>query len=147
MVATKDQERKALEKIRKIVEELGEGSYVGTAFEGCFEIAEENINNDWALSMKQNFEAALKEQGQLRVICQDYDAEVRGLEAENKELKKEIEQLRTDLDDSRSISLENYNTGVDNYGKYKREEAKVEELEKEIIKLKAKLYDLICKEA
>lgn len=38
-MTTKEQERKALEKIRKIVEELGENSYVGTAFEGCFEIA------------------------------------------------------------------------------------------------------------
>ena len=34
MAATKDQERKALEKIRKIVEELGEDSYIGMAFEG-----------------------------------------------------------------------------------------------------------------
>ena len=38
-LATKEQERKALEKIKKIVEELGKGSYIGTAFAGCFEIA------------------------------------------------------------------------------------------------------------
>ena len=60
-MTTKEQERKALEKIRKIVEELGENSYVGTAFEGCFEIAEENIYNDFACSMKQRAEAAQKE--------------------------------------------------------------------------------------
>lgn len=29
MAATKEQERKALEKIKKIVEELGEDSYIG----------------------------------------------------------------------------------------------------------------------
>ena len=53
MTATKDQERKALEQIRKIVEGLGEDSYIGTAFEGCFEIAEDNIENDFANSMKE----------------------------------------------------------------------------------------------
>ena len=38
--ATKEQERKAVEKIRKIISELGEDSYVGTALEGCLEDAE-----------------------------------------------------------------------------------------------------------
>ena len=44
--ATKDQERKALGQIRKIIESLGPDSYVGAAFEGCFDIAESNIEND-----------------------------------------------------------------------------------------------------
>jgi len=52
-MTTKEQERKALEKIRKIVAEPGENSYIATAFEGCFKIAEENIENDFACSMKQ----------------------------------------------------------------------------------------------
>ena len=43
MVVTKDEEFKALEKIRKIVDGLGEDSYIGIAFEGCFEVAEDNI--------------------------------------------------------------------------------------------------------
>lgn len=60
MAATKEQERKALEKIKKIVEELGEDSYIGMAFEGCSEIAEENIQNDFGCSMKQRAEAAEK---------------------------------------------------------------------------------------
>ena len=59
-MTTKEQERKALEQIRKIFESLGEDSYVATAFEGCFEIAEENINNDFACSMKQRVDAAEK---------------------------------------------------------------------------------------
>lgn len=50
MIATKDQERAALVKIRKIVRDLGEDSYVGTAFDGAFELAEENIENDAAFS-------------------------------------------------------------------------------------------------
>ncbi len=55
-MTTKEQEREALKKIRKIVEELGENSYVGTAFEGCFRDAEDNIEDDAAYSMKSRFE-------------------------------------------------------------------------------------------
>ena len=49
--ATKQQERDTLEKIRKMVEQLGPDSYLATAFEGCFDLAAENIDNDWACSM------------------------------------------------------------------------------------------------
>ena len=43
--ATKQQERDTLATIKKLIEELGPGSYVGTAFEGCFRDAEDNIEN------------------------------------------------------------------------------------------------------
>lgn len=56
--ATKEQEREALKKIRKIVEELGSDSYIATAFAGCFEIAESNIENDFADSMKDRWLSA-----------------------------------------------------------------------------------------
>ena len=49
--ATKEQERAALKKIRKIVADLGEGSYLSYAFDGCFDIAEQNIENDFSISM------------------------------------------------------------------------------------------------
>ena len=49
--ATKQQERDTLEKIRKMVEQLGPDSYLATTFEGCFDLAAENIDNDWACSM------------------------------------------------------------------------------------------------
>ena len=50
--ATKQQERDTLAAIMKMVEELGPQSYLATAFDGCFEIAEQNIENDFADSMK-----------------------------------------------------------------------------------------------
>ena len=58
MAATKEQERKVLEQIRKMGEELGVDSYIAMAFEGCFEIAESNIDNDFGCSMKQRTESA-----------------------------------------------------------------------------------------
>lgn len=36
-MVTKEQERKALEQIKKIVDSLGADSYIATAFDGCFE--------------------------------------------------------------------------------------------------------------
>ena len=57
-MTSKAQERKALEQIRKIVEGLGENSYIATAFEGCFEDAQDNIENDFAFSMKDRWECA-----------------------------------------------------------------------------------------
>lgn len=57
-MTTKEQERAAIEKIRKIVEELGENSYVGFAMDGVLELAEENIREDTAYSMKRRAEIA-----------------------------------------------------------------------------------------
>lgn len=59
--ATKPQEREALAAIEKMVEELGPQSYVATAFEGCFEDAENNIENDFGDSMKSRWEFAEKQ--------------------------------------------------------------------------------------
>lgn len=64
-MATKEQERKALEQIKAIVEGLGEDSYVRKAFEGCFEDAEENIRLDVWVSMRDRFEQAREDLSEL----------------------------------------------------------------------------------
>lgn len=86
-MATKEQERKALEKIRKIVEELGEDSYIGTAFEGCFEVAEENIENDFACSMKQRAESAEEK-------AKHFEASANYYSTEHDKALEEISRLR-----------------------------------------------------
>lgn len=50
---TKEEELQALERIKEILATLGTDSYVATAFEGCVEIAEDNIKNDFMFSFKQ----------------------------------------------------------------------------------------------
>lgn len=57
---TKAEERKALAQIRTIVDALGEDSYIGIALAGCLDDAETNIENDFALSMKDRYESALE---------------------------------------------------------------------------------------
>ena len=90
-IATKDQERAALAKIKKIVEGLGPDSYIGTAFEGCFQDAEENIENDFGFSMKQRLESA--------TFAED---ELRGKLAAAEERLKELGRLVESLKDERS---------------------------------------------
>ena len=91
MVTTKEQEKKALAKIREIVESLGENSYIGTAFKGCFEIAEENIEWDFADSMKDRLETAREEANRS-------DETAKTLYNENESLKKQVARLEAQLE-------------------------------------------------
>lgn len=91
MAATKEQERKALEKIKKIVGELGKDSYIGMAFEGCFELAEENIENDFACSMKQRAESAEK-------AWHTFDSKNSELKAELEKAQDTISELMNKLE-------------------------------------------------
>lgn len=62
MTATKEQEREALAKVKNIVEEVGGAdSYIGMAFEGCFELAEENINEDGGYSWQSKYQSVCEE--------------------------------------------------------------------------------------
>lgn len=105
-MTTKDQERQAIEEIRKIVEGLGENSYVGFAMEGVLELAEENIREDTAYSMKRRAEIAEEQTDELkeeiktlkkrnetihRVEIENKDAAAR-LSLENERLRKEIKE-------------------------------------------------------
>lgn len=89
--ATKAQERETLEKIKAMVAELGPQSYLATAFEGVFEDAEQNIEDDAAYSMK----ARLEIQAQ-RAIERGY--EVDQLKADLAAARSDVEVLRSQLD-------------------------------------------------
>lgn len=76
--ATKQQERDTLEAIKKMVAELGPQSYLATAFEGAFEDAESNIDNDFGDSMKRRWEYS--------------EAQLKTAQGDIKQLKKQIEK-------------------------------------------------------
>ncbi len=107
----KDQERKALEQIKKIVEELGKNSYIGAAFEGCFEIAEENIDNDSASSIKQEYERAREDAIKFKVQAYEYKQKFnkaqRSIEQLEKELDQEMEWKPYEMKEN--VSQEDYN--------------------------------------
>ena len=150
--ATKDQEREALEKIKAILDTLGLDSYVGTAFEGCLEIAEENIENDFAFSMKQRVEAAVVENRRLKERVKeledklaesekDYEAAHAAAHLVADEKDAEIQRLKTQVQElseklaSAEEALEDANEEAGSA------EARSGEAQAEIVRLKAKLYD------
>ena len=94
-MVTKEQERKALNKIKNIVEELGEDSYVAMAFEGCFEDAETNIENDWACSWKQRAEQNDKYATQWERECSERSKEKEDLLKKVEELQEEVKRIRS----------------------------------------------------
>lgn len=96
MIATKEQERQALEKIRKIIAGLGENSYVGTAFEGCFEIAESNIEYDFAESLKSEVEMKDDAIRSLRVQLDEKTADAERLQKQI-ETDKGIRDTRDEI--------------------------------------------------
>lgn len=73
------------------MESLGENSYIGTALEGCFEIAEENIEYDFADSMKDRLETA-------REDANRSDETAKTLYNENQSLKQQISALQEQLE-------------------------------------------------
>ena len=82
--ATKAQERETLEKIKAMVAELGPQSYLATAFEGVFEVAEMNIDEDAAYSFPGRV-SLLEEQ--LKEMGSKYNA-----------ARSDVEVLRSQLD-------------------------------------------------
>ncbi len=71
MVSTKKQ-LKALNKIKEILEEVGEDSYVGVAFSGCVEYAEENLAYQRMNSMNHEL-AKMKREALEKKVDNDND--------------------------------------------------------------------------
>lgn len=145
-MTTKDQELKALERIRKIVEELGENSYIGTAFEGCFEIAEENIENDFACSMKRTAEIYKEKLETAGIIRSNLEREIEALQIKNKMLGERIEQHDKNYEDLRLKKEEYKQSALENWNKYREAQNALLVAEAKITELKAKLYDYMTKE-
>ena len=148
-MTTKAQERKALEQIRKIVEGLGENSYIGMAFEGCFEMAESNIDNDFGNSPKEAITTLRKKYEEAKAEADDkreaykmlndrFDAVMRNHEKEIDKKNEMIMNLQDERDDAQRIAMGNECMINDL-------EETLKERETEIIQLKAKLYDFMIK--
>lgn len=147
MGKTNAQEREALAKIREILEDFSpEDTYVGKAFEGCVEQADENLRNDWMLSWKgwyldeqaKNCQlsdrlADLSKQlnykddaiARLNAMNEDAGKEMSSMTDERIKLRREGSELRCKLAEATKTS---------------------EGLKQTILELKAKLYDMMTRE-
>lgn len=146
-MATKAQDRKALEQIKKILAGLDGDSYVLQAMDGMVEDAEENIENDFWNSYRSRYEYKDAE-------CDRYEKELekaneRAKEAERKQQMAEgLLQTKTEEADK---WFSKYNAEKSKYEAALQETQKgvaaaktrEQELELEVIELKAKLYDMM----
>ena len=146
-MATKEQERKALEQIRKIIEGLGKDSYIGIAVEGMLEDAAENIENDFALSMKDRFDHQQKINAKL-------ESQLAGIAKDYQQAKNEVELARrTVVDESKRRQeiearlRETEKVAADRLNEILETKEATREQADQIVRLKAKLYDLMTAEA
>lgn len=137
MEKTNTQEREALAKIQEILKDFDpEETYVGKAFDGCVELAEENIRNDWLYSWKgryldeqlRNCRLSDKVEALTKTLNRKEDAIARLEDAKN-QLSEELEdvkaayaQLEFDLEGAKETD---------------------DGLKQTILELKARLYDLM----
>lgn len=149
-MATKDQERKALEQIRKIVAGLGEESYIGKAFEGCFEVAQDNIDNDFWNSPKESVRTLRNNLQSERMTADTQREQVKMLKGELIEMKKKADAAEIQYNMTQKTAdnwCAKYHEAADsakeNWNKFREQENKVEALELENMKLKARLYDMM----
>lgn len=133
--ATKQQERDTLEKIRKMVEQLGPDSYLATAFEGCFDLAAENIDNDWACSMADRARRAEKRAAEL----EDKLPPMRSLRRRTPRSLSSKAQL-AQMQETARWNGQRCDEEATAAGEAQR---RAEAAEAEVIQLKAKLYDLL----
>lgn len=133
-MTTKQQERDALQKIREILETLDSDGYVRTAFDGVLEIAETNIENDWACSLKEQVESARAGESDWK---EKYSRTLEDLKAANSriaEIEENLVQAEVTIEDL-SRSNQRLSAEVCN-GSRELENAK-----HKIMMLKADLYD------
>lgn len=90
--ATKRNERDTLEIIRQMVADLGPDSYLATAFEGCFEDAESNIENDFGDSMSRRWKYS--------------ESQLESAKEEVKSLKEQLEESKKDWEAAHAAAHE-----------------------------------------
>lgn len=145
--ATKQQERDTLAKIKKMVAQLGPDSYLATTFEGCFDLAAENIDNDWACSMAdraRNAEKRVAElEDKLSEAVKDYEAAHAAAHAVAEEKDAEIAKLKDQLKQIQETARWNGQRCDEEATAAGEAQRRAEAAEAEVIQLKAKLYDLL----
>lgn len=151
---TNAQEREALAKIREILEGFDpEETYVGKAFEGCVEQAEENLRNDWMLSWKGRYLDEQAENCKLSdrlSASEEYRVElVKQLNQKDDAIARYVDVVQgKDREISRLNGVINNKdaTYTDLEGRLEEAQKQINNLRQTILELKAKLYDMMTGE-
>ena len=147
MGKTKAEEREALAKIREILEGFGpEDTYIGKAFEGCVEQADENLSSDFMMSYKGRYDNASEQlhAANVRIIeltktLNQKDDAIARLEDAKNQLSEEINRLIRTLDQKNAAY-------TDLESRLAEAKETADDLRQTILELKAKLYDMMTGE-
>ena len=149
---TKAQEREALGKIAEIITSMGEDSYIGMAFAGCCEMALDNIENDFANSMMEQrdyevMEGYKKDEIISKLEDEKKTAEARAVLEERTatQWKEDCERWEDRYNREFSRREEAEATGSRLIDEKCELEKALEDARREIVELKAKLWDLTNK--
>ena len=142
-MSTKEQERKALKQILNIVDGLGDDSYIAIALDGCLQDAEENIENDWACSMKGRVESLEKEKEKLEGHVAELTEKLNAEMAEHSKTKEALKEQKISTDAEHKFLLVERGKRSEQGDKIRSLEAGVHDRDMTIMELKAKLYDLL----
>ena len=136
-MVTKDEERKALEQIKKIIKGLGTDSYIGAAIDQTvLNLAEDNINNDFMITTTESIENASAKLEEVRT-------ELRDTRKERDNLKKSIEIETNRVTEAHKKNDELRTRNSELLTDLIAAQTERDQQKQEIITLKAKLYDLI----
>jgi chromosome segregation ATPase len=145
-MTTKQQERDALAKIQKIIADLGNDSYLATTFKGFASEAETNIENDWAMNAYETIDLCREETRTAKTALKEMTERYDGMSRERDIAQRYIDNLE-DRDEAKGEAIRALNerlTTVENTNLMLEDING--ELNAEIIKLKAKLYDVMTAE-
>ena len=145
-MTSKAQERKSLNEIKEILVQLEPEGYVRTALDGCLEIAADNIDNDFACSMKQRAEAADRDASKYAVLAEQRKAEIEQLNSTNQSLRQDRDTVSELLVKERKQNAEEINRLNGIIAECRKDsddkEYQIQDMANQILKLKAQVYDL-----
>jgi len=151
--ASKLQERETLEQIMALIQKIGgDDSYIGLAMKGVYEVAISNIENDFGDSMAERAEMAITRAEKYAKEADTYKAEAEETR-QTAETYKRLHNEAVDIVSTIQDELDRERT--DHTARIEAEQAAKRRAEgtaidlflakREIIELKAKLYDLMTK--
>ena len=154
MGKTNEQEREALRKIREILEGFDpEDTYIGKAFEGCVEQAEENLRRDWMLGYKDRYDRVSEQFHAVNARIMDVTKKLRESEEARVNLTEALNQKDDAIarltDANNQLSEVSAQRDIDRQEmlcRFEAEKAQNLYLKQTIIELKAKLYDMMTGE-
>lgn len=99
---TKAEEMKALAKIKKILDEAGENSYIGMAFAGCVQMAESNIENDFGENPQERIESLERKLNNAKEEVENwkgaYNALAKTRDIEKEKHQEQLHEMRSEID-------------------------------------------------